>query len=266
MSLAAACLLSLPARLSGQEESTLVSKEEARQFLLTAKVIKSEKTGKGVTNVWRLTLTEGNLTHEASFQDIDVRTQEAGFAGGGRELNFSDSFHYNIAAYELAAVLEVDDMVPITVEREWEGRKGSLSWWVDDVKMDEDERRKQGVAPPDSHAWNNQMHRVRVFYQLIYDTDRNPQNILITGDWKIWVIDFSRAFRTLRRLPEEKDLVRCERGLYSRLVGLSGDEVSRAVGPHLTKWELDALMSRRDLIVARFKKLIGEQGDPQVLY
>jgi hypothetical protein len=264
--LAGAYLLFIPGRLPGQEQSPLLSKEEVRQFLLTAKVVKSEKSGKGLTHPWRLTLSAGGRTHDASFQDIDVRTQEAGFAGGGRELNFADSFHYNIAAYELALLLELDDMVPITVEREWEGRKGSLSWWVDDVKMDEDERLKQGITPPEPRTWNRQMHSVRIFSQLIYDTDRNLQNVLITGDWKVWIIDFSRAFRTLRQLPEEKDLLKCEKGLFSRLLELSKDGVSHAVGAHLTKWETEALMARRDLIAARFQKLIAEKGEPAVLY
>lgn len=264
--LAGAHLLFIPVRLPGQERSPLLSKEEVYRFLLTAKVVKSEKIGKGLTHPWRLTLSAGGLTHDASFQDIDVRTQEAGFAGGGRELNFADSFHYNIAAYELALLLELDDMVPITVEREWKGRKGSLSWWVDDVKMDEDERLKQGITPTETRTWNRQMHSVRIFSQLIYDTDRNLQNVLITGDWKIWIIDFSRAFRTLRQLPEEKDLLKCEKGLFSRLLELSRDEVSPAVGAHLTKWEIEALMARRDLIAAHFQKLIAEKGEPAVLY
>jgi len=264
--LAGAHLLFIPVRLPGQERSPLLSKEEVYRFLLTAKVVKSEKIGKGLTHPLRLTLSAGGLTHDASFQDIDVRTQEAGFAGGGRELNFADSFHYNIAAYELALLLELDDMVPITVEREWKGRKGSLSWWVDDVKMDEDERLKQGITPPETRTWNRQMHSVRIFSQLIYDTDRNLQNVLITGDWKIWIIDFSRAFRTLRQLPEEKDLLKCEKGLFSRLLELSRDEVSHAVGAHLTKWEIEALMARRDLIAAHFQKLIAEKGEPAVLY
>ena len=266
MFLAGMHVLILPVRLPGQEQSPLWSKEEVRQFLLTAKVLKSEKIGKGLTHPWRLTLSAGGRTHDASFQDIDVRTQEAGFAGGGRELNFADTFHYNIAAYELASLLELDDMVPITVEREWEGKKGSLSWWVDDVKMDEDERLKKGIPPPDTRAWNRQMHSVRIFSQLIYDTDRNLQNILITGDWKIWIIDFSRAFRTLRQLPEEKDLLKCEKGLYSKLRGLSKEAVLQVVGAHLTKWEIEALLARRDLITAHFQKLISDKGESAVLY
>lgn len=253
-------------QVSGQEHPSLLSKEQAREFLLTATVVKGEEIGKGLTHPWRLTLEAGGFTHDASFQDIDVRTQEAGFAGGGREFNFTDSFHYNIAAYELARLLQLDDMVPITVEREWEGKKGSLSWWVDDVRMDEEERLKRGLLPPDTGAWNRQMHRVRVFSQLVYDTDRNLQNVLIAGDWKIWIIDFSRAFRTLKKLPEVKDLVKCEKGLFSRLQELTKDAVSRAVGDHLTRWEIEALIARRDLIATHFQKLISENGEAKVLY
>ncbi|MGB7294876.1 MAG: hypothetical protein WBC70_04740 [Candidatus Aminicenantales bacterium] len=258
-------LLLIPVRLFGEQESTLLSKEGVRQFLLTAEVIKSEEIGKGLTHPWRLTLTDGNLTHDASFQDVNIRTQEAGFAGGGRELNFADSYHYNIAAYELARLLGIDDMVPVTVEREWQGKKGSLSWWVD-VKMDEEERLKKGLVPPDTHAWNLQMRKVFLFSQLVYDTDRNVQNILISEDWKIWMIDFTRAFRTVRKLQDEKVLLKCERTLLDQLRALADNDVTGVAGDHLTKWEIDALMARRKLIVSRFDKLISEKGDAQVLY
>ncbi|HCS49726.1 MAG TPA: hypothetical protein DIW61_16380 [Candidatus Aminicenantes bacterium] len=258
--------LLFPVWFFGQDQSSLLSKEEVRRFLLTAEVVKSEAIGKGITHPWRLTLSDGKLSHDASFQDVDVRAQEAGFAGGGRELNFADSFHYNVAAYELASLLELDDMVPIAVEREWKGKKGSLSWWVDDVKMDEEERLAKGIKPPDTGAWNRQMHKVRVFSQLIYDTDRNLQNILISNDWKLWMIDFTRAFRTLRKLPEEKDLAKCEKTLFSKLLELTKEAVSRTAGAHLTKWEIEALMARRDLIAAYFQRLIAEKGESAVLY
>lgn len=258
-------LLLISVRPSGEQQSTLLAKEDVRRFLLSGEIIKGEEIGKGLTRPWRLTLTNGNLTHDASFQDIDIRVLEAGFAGGGRELNFCDSYHYNIAAYELACLLGLDDMVPVTVEREWRGKKGSLTWWVD-VKLDDEERVKKGLMPPDTLAWNRQMHKVRVFSQLVYDTDRHLQNILISEDWRIWMIDFTRAFRTIRKLQDAKELLKCELTLLDRLRGLVRDDVARALGDHLTKWETDALMSRRDLIVAHFNKLITERGESQILY
>lgn len=251
--------------LHGNQQSTLMAKEDIRQFLLTAEIIKSEESRKGLTSPWRLTLTNGELTHDASFQDVDIRTQEAGFVGGGRELNFADSYHYNIAAYDLACLLGIHDMVPVTVEREWQGKKGSLSWWLD-IMMDADERLKSGIMPPDTRAWNAQMHKVRVFSQLIYDTDRHLQNILISEDWRIWMIDFSRAFRTIRKLQNEDDLLKCDRTLLEKLRRLDRKDVARAVDDHLTKWEIDALMARRKLIVSHFDRRIKKEGESRVLY
>lgn len=251
--------------LAGGQPGGGFSSETMRRFLLEGEVVRAAQIGKGITRPWRLTITDGRLTHDASFQDIDVRVQEAGFAGGGRELNFSDSYHYNIAAYELACLVGLDDIVPVTVEREWRGQKGSLTWWVD-AKWDGLERMEKGLLPPDTRSWNRQMHKVRVFSQLVYDTDRNLQNILITEDWRISMIDFSRAFRTISQLQDESDLVKCDRVLFRRLHELERSAVARAVGSHLTRWEIDALMSRRDRIVGRFEKLIREKGEPEVLY
>ena len=42
-----------------------LTKEQIKQFLLTAKVVKSKQSSKGITNPWRLTLTDGTVTHDA---------------------------------------------------------------------------------------------------------------------------------------------------------------------------------------------------------
>ena len=78
-----------------------------------------------------------------------------------------DSYRYNIAAY-ISVMLGMDDIMPVYVERKWGGDTGSLSWWLP-VKMDEQERVKQKIEVPDKDAWNNQMYRVRVLDQLVYD-------------------------------------------------------------------------------------------------
>ena len=117
----------------------------------------------------------------------------------GSEMNFVDSYKYNIAAYTLAEMLGIDDMLPVYVERKWKGEPGSLSWWLP-VKMDEVERHRQKLTPPDPDAWNNQMYKIRVFDQLVYDSDANLTNVLIGEDWKIWRVDFTRAFRLQGKL------------------------------------------------------------------
>jgi hypothetical protein len=244
-------------------EPTL-TKEQIRQFLLTAKVVKSEHTKKGITEPWRLTLTDGTLTHDASFQAIEEHKATKQLASG-TELGFVDSYKYNIAAYQLAELLGIDDMLPVYVERKWNGDSGSLSWWLP-VKMDEVERHKQKLTAPDADAWNNQMYKVRVFDQLVADTDINLTNVLIGEDWKIWRVDFTRAFRRHKDLKDPKDLVRCDRQLFDKLKTLDGNELAARTKSYLTKDEVKAVMARRDKIVTQFEKLISEKGEKEVLY
>jgi hypothetical protein len=52
-----------------------------------------------------------------------------------------------------------------------------------------------------------QMYRMRVFDELIYDTDPNLTNILIGKDWTLWRIDFTWAFRRSRELHRPNDFV-----------------------------------------------------------
>ena len=55
------------------------------------------------------------------------------------------------------------------------------------------------------------MYRMRLFAQLIADTDRNTGNVLITSDWKLWMIDFTTG------LPPLTNAAGARRGLAVRL-------------------------------------------------
>src|SRR5229473_222864 len=216
--LATVVCLTCPLFVVAADEPTL-TKEQIKQFLATAKVVNSKQASKGITHTTRLTLSDGTVTHDASFQAIDEHKSQKQI-GMGTEINFVDSYKYNIAAYALAELLGLDDMLPVYVERKWKGTTGSLSWWLP-VKMDEVERHKQKLTAPDPEAWNNQMYKIRVFDELVADTDVNLTNVLIGEDWKIWRIDFSRAFR-LNKEPKDpaKELVSCDRQLLEKLKAL----------------------------------------------
>jgi hypothetical protein len=251
-------------RLTPTDQPTL-TKEQIKQFLLTAKVVKSHESPKGITHTSRLTLTDGTLTHDASFQPIDEHKRTMTLDSGRVEVNFVDSYKYNIAAYALAELVGFDDMMPVYVERKWEGHTGSLSWWLP-VKMDDADRVRQKLVPPDQHAWNNQMYKIRVFDQLVYDTDPNLTNVLIGEDWKLWRIDFTRAFRTFNELQNPNDLMRCDRQLFEKLKALNANELTEKTKGYLTKDEVKGVMARRDKIVEHFQKLIAEKGENEVLY
>ena len=259
----AVCLLCL-LHATAADDPTL-TKEQIKEFLLTAKIVGAKKASKGITGTVRLTLSDGKLTHDASYQSIDEYKNSKQMANGRTELNFVDSYKYNIAAYTLAEMLGIEDMLPVYVERKYEGNPGSLSWWLP-IKMDEADRVKQKVAVPDSDAWNNQMYRVRVFDELVYDNDPNLTNVLIGEDWKIWRIDFGRGFRLSKDLKDSNNLVRCDRHLLERLRTLDGNQLAEKTKRYLSKDAVKAVMARRDKIVARFEQLISEKGEAAVLY
>ena len=243
-----------------------LTEDQIRQFLLTAKVMDSRPAKKGITNTLRLTLSDGNITHDASFQSIDEHKPRFEGENGTVELNFVDSYKYNIAAYELAKLLGLGDMMPVTVLRKYAGNSGSLSWWLP-VQMDEETRMKKNILPPDPEAWNNQMYKKRVFAELVYDTDSaNVTNVLISKDWHLWMIDFSRAFRRYHDLRNPKNLVKCDRRLLENLRKLDEKELTEKTQDLLIKPEVQGVMARRDKIVKAFENLIAQKGEKEVLY
>jgi hypothetical protein len=258
-------LLGLSCRLVvfAADDATL-TKEQITQFLLNAKIVQSHDAKKGITHTLRLTLSDGTVTHDASFQSIEEHKAAKNFAAG-TELNFVDSYRYNLAAYRLAELIGMDNMIPVYVERKYKGESGSLSWWLP-VKMDEVERYQKNITPPDLTAWNNQMYKIRVFDELIYDSDANLTNVLIGPNWEIWRIDFTRAFRDNKDLKEPKNLTQCERHLFEKLKALDANELAAKTKGYLNKVDVEAVMARRDKIVAQFQKMISEKGESAVLY
>jgi len=256
------------ASIASAASAQALSRQEQAEFLRTARIVSSAPIGKGVTKPFRLTLTSGTLTHEAAFQSVDERRQMSRTGRGGTmELNFADSWRYNVAAPRVAELLGIGDMIPVSVERTWNGTRGAITWWVDDVLMDEQERREKNAEPPDVDAWNQQQQRMRVFTELVHDTDRNQGNILITKDWRLVMIDFTRAFRPWKRTPNPLNIVRrCDRKLLAAMRGLTKPALQDAVGDYLSSFEVDGVLARRDILVKHFEGLIAQLGEARVLY
>jgi hypothetical protein len=262
---AALASLALVRALARADEPNF-TEEQKIDFLQHAKVTASKPEKKGKSNALHLTLSDGQVTHDASFQPIDEKKMEGPAPGGGIELNFRDWWGYDIAGYRIAKLLGLDDMVPVYTERRWNGERGAISWRVDNVQFDEADRYRQNIHPLDVDAFNKQMYKVRVLTQLFYDMDPNLTNVLIDKDWKIWRIDFTRAFRLQHDLKDPKDLVQCDRQVLAKLRELSYDQMFEATQPYLTKSEVKALIARRDKMVAYFDQLVAQKGEGQVLY
>ena len=256
--------LAVPAMVRASNEPAL-SKEQIEHFLLNAQVIASKQSAKGVTHPFHLTLSDGKVIHDAAFQNIDEHKEKVKLSTGQFESNFVDSYKYNLAAYTLAELVGFDDMMPVCVEREWKGTTGSLCWWLP-ILMDDQERFLRNIQPPNPEQWDRQIYKLRVFNLLVEETDPNITNILIGNDWKVWRIDFTRAFRLDKDVQFPKDLLRCERRFFEKLKILDANELAARAKRYLTQPEVEAVMARRDKIVAHFQKVIAEKGAEAVLY
>lgn len=233
-------------------------------FLRTANIVSRKEVSRGVTASTKAELSDGTLNHAAHIQVVDVSQSQ--FQGTrGIELNFRDSYKYNVAAYELAKLVGLN-MVPPSVERRVAGHGAAVTWWVDRVAMMELDRQKRKQQAPDQGDWNRQMHIVRAFDELIRNTDRNQGNLLITTDWQIWMIDHTRAFRMHKDCANLKSLRQIDRKLLANLRDLTRQSLVNRLGGYLSPSEIAGVLARKDAIVRFFDEQIAARGEGAVLY
>jgi hypothetical protein len=217
--------------------SLMLDQEE--EFLRTARIVAQHGA--------RVTLTtDGSTFHDASVQQVNLTKS-----------GFSDSYGYDIAAWKLARLLGIEDMMPPSVARTYEGQPAAFTWWIEDVLMDEAERLKRNQKAPNQEALNREVNVMRVFDQLIYNTDRNTTNFLLDTRWRLWLIDHTRAFRAWKTLPDATTLLSCDRDLLSKMKALDEPTLLRELKPYVNEDEIRSLLVRRDLIL----KFFGAKGE-----
>jgi hypothetical protein len=229
------------------------------RFLRDARVVRMKPIGRGITHPSRATLTLGGLTRDAVWKTINRSRSRS-----GRTNDFGDTYRAECAAYRLDRLLGLG-MVPATIQRTLHGHRGSLQLWIAPA-MSEAERQRKSLQPPDREAWDPQAFKVRLFDNLIFNPDRNTNNILVTPDWRIRLIDHSRAFRLRVSLREAKGLTRFSRSLLAAIHRLDEATLRRNLGDTITDAQIRAILRRRDLIEARARRLAVLKGAAAVYY
>lgn len=241
-----------------------LSPEAMEEFLLNAELSDIRDVGAGVTGSRRAVASDGRFSHDVHIQSVDIRRPALALGGGRVERNFRDSYAYNIAAYRIAVLLGMDN-VPMSVPRAVRGEWAAVTWWVDDVAMTERERTAQRTYGPDQARTVEQFYTMYVFDELIRNQDRNQGNMLWTSDWKMWLIDHTRAFRPQVEITEPLRLTRVRRDLLDNLRALTPEALEEATGDYLGGSQRSRLLQRRDLLVEHFEARIGRLGEAIVL-
>lgn len=234
------------------------SYKEAEDALRTAHIIKVKDLGTGTTHPMKVYLQCNNIEFKAVFKTINEHYIGITRMQKNSEVDFKDSWMYEVAAYEMDKLLGLN-MVPPTVERIYKGEKGSLQLWVENA-MTEKERKEKHMEPPDVDQWNRQIFQLRLFDNLIYNIDRNLGNLLITSDWKIHMIDHSRSFKNLDNLKAVKDLQLFSKSTMESLQNIDVLKLKACCSHYLTAPEMSNLLKRRDMIVKQYQTLLAEKG------
>lgn len=238
------------------------------EFLKTAEIIGKRQLGGGeaVTAPWRLALEKDGIKRNALWKNPE-----------GLQKGYLEGWKWEIAAYRLDRYLELN-MVPPTVEREFQGKRGCCQLWVT-AEMDLRRKAREKIKTPSDkvYYWNNATYLHRAFDNLIANEDRHYGNILITKDWRMILIDHSRSFRTSKKFFTEliytekhiegpKIMRKLPRAFVEKLKALNFELMKDIVGKYLTDKEIEAVLMRRDLILKEIDKLIKKHGEAEVLY
>lgn len=238
---------------------------EKEAFLRNAEILGLAAVGVGVTESDRALLDDGAVRHEAHIQTIDSRSARFELPDGTTEVDFRDRYTYNIAAYRLDRMIGLD-MVPVSVPRRVNGYNAAVTWWVDDYQMTDADRFLADIAAPTDRKWVVQLSDAVIFQELIRNSDPNRGNTVITHDWLIRLIDFTRAFRPEPELVNPFQLPhQLRRGLYEGLLSLTLVSVGEALDGLMDGVRIGAILARRNEIISHFDDLIAARGEAEVL-
>ena len=237
----------------------------AEQFLAKAKVKTVKDIGIGVTLPQKVTLELDGVTRFAAFKTIDEKKQGITQLGNAPpDINFQDSWQTEIPAYVVDMIIGLG-MVPATVERRINNKVGSLQWWVVSM-MPEAERAKQKVQPADTEDWNREVLKMRLFDALIFNVDRHANNILVTHDFKLRLIDHSRSFRPQKQLRDPQLLTRFSKSLLEGLGRLELQDLRKRLNRYLSAAQITGMLQRRDAILELARTRGAELGEAAVIY
>lgn len=247
------------------QEARFGTLEDLREFMQTARILQTEPVGVGVTQPRKLLLEKDGIRLHAHFQSYDVARNRVRVTSGEVELNFRDSYKFNIAAYELSRLLGMEN-VPPSFPRTVRGEPGAITVWIEDV-FSERSRQRDRISPPRPRHWSRQMVSMWIFDELIGNVDRNLGNILIDHDWRIWLIDHTRAFRLWKRLEYSgHQISSCERQLWQALLAVTDEEIRKVLKPWLETSEIKAVLARKQLLIDHIEALIDEKGGEVAIF
>lgn len=219
----------------------------------------------GVTRPRRLEIECSVDVDSAVFKVVDDhRRGVPAKVGGFREMNFSDCYKYERAAYLLDRELGLN-LVPVAIIREVKGAEGALVQWI--PNSSHETRMTQQPTGAQLAGLAQQKAIMRLFDALILNVDRRVENWLVDKEtWELYLIDHSRAFRGRKKLSAEFTDKRAQlsRTLYASLEELNEERLTQLMGDLISEAQIRSLLARRDLIIDKIDRDCDEWGSAAI--
>jgi len=229
--------------------------DQIEDILTNGQIVSMEDVGEGVTKPQKVVLTKDGHEIKAIFKTESTPLQGSSRRQVEKLINLSDRWEHEVAAYRLDRLIDLE-LVPVTVERNINGRDGSLSFWIDGL-ISELERESDSVPAEGWCSLNEQWPLMFIFDTLVYNEDRTKQNMVYgREDWMMYLIDHSRSFRTNRGRPQDIRKVKLKLSplLAQRLEALDYEQLNAAMSGLLEKSQIQAILKRRDEILDDWQK------------
>jgi hypothetical protein len=225
---------------------------EIEEYLKIAPIVRTDGTSVGVMHPVHAFLTPGGLVESMSWKAIKPGTYQG----------FHESYLAEIAGYELDKFLDLG-MVPPTVEREVDGKKGAAIMWVPGTKNFKEAGGMPTPPPQQAGRWTIQIMRTKMFDNLIGNIDPNLGNWLFDSTWNIILIDHSRAFISEQKTPHTIEHV--EATLWAKFLALDEASLTGALGKLVDKGDIKAMLQRRDTMKKQVEQLVKKNGEAAVI-
>jgi hypothetical protein len=207
-------------------------------FLATAPVVETRRIDIAGKKEFALELEAGGRRRSATFVALSAKQVDA-----------------ELAASRLDALLGLG-MVPVSVSRVVAGDSGVVAATPDHL-VTERQRRAEGHGRSNWCESGNDYQLMYVFDALIGLRGRTLDDIAYDrAGWRLVLLNNARAFPTSRRLPDAPRGAEAAvpAALAERLAALDRDQLQQAFGDVLNKRQLDALLARRDQLLASWQR------------
>lgn len=222
---------------------------EIEEYLKSAVIEREEAVPVGVTKPMRCYLAPGGPVQSIVWKPLPP----------GRHRGFWDSYKAEIAAYALDKMLGLN-MVPTAVERRHEGNLGAAVMWVEDTRV---WKISEPIRGPDPVAWDRQVIRMKMYDNLIGNTDRNQGNLLVDSAYNLILIDHSRGFTAGKKLMTT--LSRVDPEFWERIQALTLEQLQERLGQWIDKGQIRDILARRDAMQKAIDRLVKEKGEAAYL-